>query len=257
MSERENYHPEPYWSGVAKRIEQREKANIIAGDDEPYYRYKRKSFIKMLDEADFRNKDVLEVGCGPGGNLSLIWNKGPSRLAGIDISGDMLKLARENVVSDKIELFKTDGLRLPFKDGEFQTIMTVTVLQHNTDEEMMRSLLSEMCRCSSEKVILFEKMDSRVTGDELCKARPESIYSSICEENGFELTSRKNINIRVSYYLAGFTRKVLNSSSRQEGEPLNSLSIGLQKLFLPLTSSLDKVFTSKKDLGKLVYKRRK
>jgi len=50
------YHPEPYWNEVAKRISRREKAKIIAGDDEPYYRYKREKFLKLFDKIDFRIK---------------------------------------------------------------------------------------------------------------------------------------------------------------------------------------------------------
>ena len=44
-----NYNPETYWSEVAKRIKSRKGKNIIAGDDEPFYRYKRKKFLKMLN----------------------------------------------------------------------------------------------------------------------------------------------------------------------------------------------------------------
>ncbi|MBC36107.1 MAG: hypothetical protein CL663_08720 [Bacteroidetes bacterium] len=65
-----SYHPEKYWSEVGSRIQEREQGkNVIAGDDEPFYRYKRVKFLKLLKEIDFDRKKVLEVGCGPGGNL--------------------------------------------------------------------------------------------------------------------------------------------------------------------------------------------
>lgn len=64
------YHPEKYWSEVAKVIKKRENGkNVIAGDDEPYYRYKRQKFLSLLHSIDFSNKTLLEIGCGPGGNL--------------------------------------------------------------------------------------------------------------------------------------------------------------------------------------------
>lgn len=62
----DNYHPEPYWSEVAQKIKTREGVNVIAGDDEPYYRYKRKRFLKLLNSVDFAGKSVLEIGSGPG-----------------------------------------------------------------------------------------------------------------------------------------------------------------------------------------------
>ena len=64
-----NYQPEPYWSEVANRIKSRKGESIIAGDDEPYYRYKRKKFLSMLNSVNFKEKSVLEIGCGPGGNF--------------------------------------------------------------------------------------------------------------------------------------------------------------------------------------------
>lgn len=35
------YDDEDYWSKVGKEIEERGEGNIIAGDDEPFYEYKR------------------------------------------------------------------------------------------------------------------------------------------------------------------------------------------------------------------------
>ena len=57
-----NYHPEPYWSEVANRIKGRKGKNIIAGDDEPFYRYKREKFLSMFKTIDFKAKKVLELG---------------------------------------------------------------------------------------------------------------------------------------------------------------------------------------------------
>ena len=92
-----DYQPEPYWSDVAKRISEREKSNIIAGDDEPFYRYKRKKFLNLLDTLDFSDKLVLEVGSGPGGNLGYIKKKGLAKeIVGADISNDMIELATKN-----------------------------------------------------------------------------------------------------------------------------------------------------------------
>jgi hypothetical protein len=50
---------------------------------------------------------------------------------------------------------------------------------------------------------------------------------------------------------------MLNSKSRAEGEPLNGVSIFLEKATLPITSILDKVFISKKDIARLTLKESK
>ena len=53
------YKPEKYWSQVAERIEDRESNNVIAGDDEPFYRYKRAEFLKLLSEIDIHSNDSM------------------------------------------------------------------------------------------------------------------------------------------------------------------------------------------------------
>lgn len=66
------YNPEIYWSRVAQEIEKRAE-NYVAGDDNPYFRYKRHKFLKkFLDTINFQSKVILEVGFGPGGNLQQI-----------------------------------------------------------------------------------------------------------------------------------------------------------------------------------------
>ncbi len=249
------YHPEKYWTEVGKRIEIRERGgNVIAGDDEPYYRYKRKQFLKLLHSVDYCGKSVLEIGCGPGGNLLEVLKHKPSKLVGVDISAQMVSLAK-NKIPKQVEVYKTNGTKLDFHDNSFDVVFTATVLQHNTDEKMLMELLKEICRVSADKVFLFERIEHEIKGDELCLGRPVSYYSKMMEDNGFKLQSASYINVRVSYYVSGMIRKVLNPSTRKEGEPLNKISILLQKITLPLTKVLDKLFTSKKDVAKLEFKK--
>ena len=172
----------------------------------------------------------------------------------MDISPDMVELAKSNLPPE-VNIIKVDGTTLPFEDRSFDYVFTATVLQHNTDETMLRQLMAELCRVSKEKVFLFERIEDEITGDALCYGRPVSFYAGICKQHGFELTGSKWINIRSSYYVSGAIRKGLNPKSRVEGEPLNKLSVVLQNLTLPVTRQLDKIFTSQKDVARLEFKR--
>lgn len=250
-----NYHPEKYWSDVGKRIEIRDGGkNVIAGDDEPYYRYKRKRFLDLFHSVAVKNKSVLEVGCGPGGNLLEVLKNNPRQLVGVDISDQMITLAK-NKVPEQVKIYKTNGTKLEFADNSFDIVFTATVLQHNTDEKMLIHLMNEICRVSCDRVFLFERIEDEIKGDELCLGRPISFYSNIMKDNGFKLISKKHINIRMSYYISGAIRKLLNPAIRKEGEPLNKISIILQQITLPLTKVLDKVFTSERDIAKLEFRR--
>src|SRR5690625_7961715 len=91
---KKKYHQEKYWTEVAKRIREREDGHsIIAGDDEPYYRYKRERFLNLLDSIDVAGKSVLAIGSGPGGKLLELFRQKPSKLAGENISEEMGKEA--------------------------------------------------------------------------------------------------------------------------------------------------------------------
>jgi len=251
-----NYHPEPYWSEVAERIASRADLKIIAGDDEPYYRYKRAEFLKMLDSLSFKNKSVLEVGPGPGGNLKVVKGKGPAELKGADISQDMINLATKNLNDPSIELRKSDGTNIPFEDDRFDLVYAATVLQHNTDEAMLSDLIKDMCRISRDEIHIFERIDDPIAGDELCLGRPVGYYEKFFNDNGFSLVSSKFINIHISYLICGAIRKLLNPKTRKEGEPLNGVSLLLQKLTLPVTKVLDKIFTAKRDVAHLSFKKK-
>ncbi len=248
------YHPEPYWSDVAKRIKSRKGKNVIAGDDEPYYRYKRQQFLNLLNEIDFSGKTVLEIGNGPGGNLKALLSKNPKSLTGVDISPEMVELAKSNLPPE-VNIIQIDGTTLPFEDQTFDYVFTATVLQHNTDEVMLKKLMVELCRVAKEKVFLFERIEDEVIGDDLCYGRPVPYYETICNHEGFTLASAKWINIRSSYYVSGAIRKGLNPKTRVEGEPLNGLSVALQNFTLFFTRHLDKIFTSKRDVARLEFKR--
>ncbi len=250
-----SYNPETYWAAVGRRIEhRRDTTNVIAGDDEPYYRYKRKRFLKMLHAVDFKNRVVLEIGSGPGGNLVEVLKENPEVLKGVDISQQMVSLASQKL-PEGVEVIKINGKELPFEDNGFDIVFTATVLQHNTDERMLKEILKEMCRVSSDRVYLFERIEKTIKGNALCQGRPVSYYADLMRQQGFLLQSTEYINIRVSYYICGAIRKLFNRRGRKEGEPLSRLSVFLQTLILPVTAMLDRVFLSEKDVARLEFRR--
>ena len=249
-----NYQPESYWSTIGKRIKERSANNVIAGDDEPFYHYKRKKFLALLHEVNFQGKRVAEIGCGPGGNLVEILKRSPLRLVGFDISQQMINLAKEKLPAS-VELIKTEGTTLPVDDKSFDIVFTATVLQHNTDRVMLEKLIREIARISASKVYLFERIEPDFKGDELCEGRPVSYYTDIMKSCGFTLKSTTFINIGASYYVSGAIRKVLNPRHREEGERISKISELLQKMTLPVTKILDNIYKPARDLARLEFER--
>jgi len=249
------YNPETYWDTVAENISSRPGLKIIAGDDEPYYRYKRRRFLELLDTLDFSSKTVLEIGSGPGGNLDFIYKKGCKKITGVDISQQMVSLSKSLLAGKDIDVLKINGKDLPFADKSFDTVFTSTVLQHNTDEDVLQQLIKEICRVSENEVLLFERIESTIKGHKSNLGRPIGYYENILKSHDFALTEKHSLPIQTSYFVCGIIRKLFNRRDRKEGEPLTKFSIALEKVTLPVTSVLDKVVPSNRDVMLLKFRR--
>jgi ubiquinone/menaquinone biosynthesis C-methylase UbiE len=250
-----SYDRESYWNEVADNITSRKDLRIIAGDDEPYYRYKRKKFLELLNTLPFQGKTVLEIGSGPGGNLDFIYQKGAAKITGVDISAQMIALSKSFLAGKNIELIKINGQELPFENNAFDIVFTSTVLQHNTNEQQLIQLVGEICRVSKKEVYLFERIESRIKGHDTNLGRPVNYYAEIFRKNGFDLKRKKSLPIQASYVVSGLIRKVFNSSSRKEGEPLTKISVILENISLPITSVLDKIIPSRRDVTLLLFEK--
>ena len=121
--------------------------NVLAGDDNSYYAYKRSKFLRrFLDTIDFQSKAIMEVGFGPGGNLRHIATRHrPHLILGADISQTMYDIAQRNLRSfGNVKLAKIDGTHLPFDSRSVDLSFTVTVLQHVTNASMLMSLVKDI-----------------------------------------------------------------------------------------------------------------
>jgi hypothetical protein len=105
-------------------------------------------------------------------------------------------------------------------------------------------------------LIIFERIENKIKGHESNTGRPVEFYSSWFKENGFILTETKFLKIQASYYVCGAIRKLFNKKTRKEGEPISKTSYLLQAFALRITKFLDKIITSKRDLGMLHFKKK-
>jgi SAM-dependent methyltransferase len=251
------YDAEQYWSGVARAIDARPGFDVVAGDPDPLSRYRRRRFVsEFLSALPVGGKSVLEIGCGPAGNLVEIARNGPRRLVGCDISGEMIRLAMHRTSGmNEIELLEVDGETLPFTDGEFELAYTVTVLQHNHDPNMT-ALLGEMCRVTSDMLFLFEDTARRERAGYSWVLRPVSRYAEICATQGFKLTDASPLGVGASETLRLVVGRLTRPSARPEGRPPGRLEAALQWGGLPVASVLDRVVPQAQGLTRMAFHRR-
>lgn len=251
------YHPEPYWSRVATEIRKRGPHNHLAGDDNPFFRYKRRKFLaRFLDTMDFDSNVVLEVGSGPGGNLLKVVRTRARRVIGIDISKEMLDLAAETLKGYEtiVELHKTDGEHLPLADAIVDVAFTVTVLQHNTDTHMFQSLVGEICRVTKHVVVFMEDTGRGSVGP-TCVVRPVEVYEAECRKHGFQLTDCRYLGLKASRMAYSLVRRLLVSPNHLEGKPFGFLPVAALRVLLSLTRPFDDVIPDKGDLTRMVFVR--
>jgi SAM-dependent methyltransferase len=235
-----------YWNKVADEID--ERGGVVAGDDTPFNRYKREKFLRrFLGSMPVEGVAVLEVGCGPGGNLAELMRRQPRRLVGCDISPKMVKLAQRTGV----EIFALDGTGLPFADREFDLVYTVTVLQHNPEID---ELIADMCRVSRQAVELIEDVGLPVSGGNFFR-RPAEWYSEACRACGFELVRAEPLGTAVSERCHHILRRFLDSRERREGEPVRVSLRALERILLPVTRRIDDRSVSQADLTRMVFRR--
>jgi SAM-dependent methyltransferase len=94
---------------------------------------------KYSAEEMFKEKTVLDMGCGAGGKSLYYASLGAKRVAGVDVvasyKAEARALAKTLGLEDKFEFYHADAFKLPFEDGAFDTIMMNDFMEHTDAPE--------------------------------------------------------------------------------------------------------------------------
>ena len=90
---------------------------------------------------------VLDVGCGTGRYLQWLHGRG-LRPTGVDVSADMLRVARRRLMGPSVEAraLVADACALPFRDGSFDLTIAVTALEFLRAPETALREMARVCR---------------------------------------------------------------------------------------------------------------
>ena len=97
-------------------------------------------YVKFASAKEmFLGKRVLDLGCGAGGKSLYYASLGAKKVVGVDVvseyESESAVLAEELGLSDKFRFVLGDAARLPFADGEFDTIIMNDFMEHVSDPE--------------------------------------------------------------------------------------------------------------------------
>ena len=140
--------------------------------------FEKPNYLKLLDEADVAEKDVIDLACGSGFCTRLLREKvNPNHeVWGIDISENMVQLAKSQ---------STDSIKYMVKDcsepldlgKQFDAVSCTYLLQHAKNYDMLKQFLSNIFNMLKPGGIVFG-MNGGVRYDDLCP-KLITIYQTI------------------------------------------------------------------------------
>jgi len=104
-------------------------------------------FLKYTDkDSMFKDKKVLDIGCGAGGKTLYYASLGAEKVVGVDVvekyKEESEALAEKLGLSDKFEFVLGDAKALPFDPGTFDTVVMNDAMEHvEGPEEVLTEVL--------------------------------------------------------------------------------------------------------------------
>jgi SAM-dependent methyltransferase len=108
-------------------------------DDLDQYHFEKLHHLpKLIDFTGYRERAILEVGCGAGIDLAR-FARGGALVTGVDLAASAIALARANFEQQGLrgEFRVADGEQLPFADDSFELVYAHGVVQYTANPERL------------------------------------------------------------------------------------------------------------------------
>lgn len=116
-------------------------------DLDQYHFEKLHHLLDLVRFDEWKDKDVLDIGCGAGVEVVRFARAG-ARTTGVDIAESAITLARQNLEQQGLHarLEVADGEALPFPDNVFDFVFAHGVVQYTADDRRMVAEISRVLR---------------------------------------------------------------------------------------------------------------
>ena len=149
-----------YWN---ERIHDLEMTDHPVGsleffDDLDEYRFDKLRYLpRVVDFDGYRERALLEVGCGIGTDL-LRFARGGAWVTGVDLAARAVELADANFTlhgwPDGVDLRVANGEALPFADETFDVVYAHGVLQYTADPDRMIAECRRVLKTGGEAIFM-------------------------------------------------------------------------------------------------------
>ena len=126
------------------------------------YRFSKLKYLpKLIDFNRFKNKNLLEVGCGVGIDL-VRFAKAGAIVTGIDLSKSAILLAIQNFSQQgyAADLRTMNGEATEFQDNTFDTVYAFSVLQYTSNANKMVSEIYRILKPGGEAILMVYNRNS-------------------------------------------------------------------------------------------------
>ncbi|MBI5952680.1 MAG: class I SAM-dependent methyltransferase [Chloroflexi bacterium] len=123
-----------------------------------WYQRTEPSLYKILDNYEWHDKKVLEVGCGQGSTLNYISSFG-AFIYGLDMSLQSLRQARVGAAelgsASMVSLLQADAENLPFSSNAYDIVLSIGVLHHTADTAGSISQIYRLLKPGGQAVVML------------------------------------------------------------------------------------------------------
>ena len=102
--------------------------------------------FKSFKKGFFKNKKIIDVGCGGGRYSNALKLLGAKSVIGVDYSDDGIKIAKKNYQHKNLFFLKQNVLNLKFKSRSFDIVFSNGVLHHTSNLEKGIEELHRICK---------------------------------------------------------------------------------------------------------------
>ena len=102
--------------------------------------------FKSFKNNFFKNKSIIDVGCGGGRYTNALTLLGAKKVVGIDYSDDGLKIAKSNYKAKNLLFKKQNILKIKYKDNSFDIVYSNGVIHHTSDLQKGIKELVRICK---------------------------------------------------------------------------------------------------------------
>jgi ubiquinone/menaquinone biosynthesis C-methylase UbiE len=199
--------------------------------------------VGMLTNSLKRGMKVLEIGCGTGFFTKEIIKK-PVQLIAIDISPELIEVARKNILDSNVEFIIENAYQMSFDDQSFNAVIGSSVLHHLDVDKALKEIYRVL---TPRGYIAFTEpnmMNPQIALQKNIPALKKALGDSPDESAFFIWSFRKKLK------KAGFTKiDIIPFDFLHPGIPK-----GLIKTILPFTDLAEKIPLLKQISGSLYIK---